>query len=301
MASPPDAAELATAVLASRKSGPAIRGRLMKRSLLRKAVKTAAPAPPAPTAFAPLVSVSSVQVPAPLELLPAGMSSLQQAAASVAPGCSLLQPRREGGISPAGMLPPSPAAPSGELPASGTPEAMATAIPPLKPAAVLAAAALAHRRSDPAMGGQKRQARRFRKPGMVYPAASRPPVDLKRDNAVVVEGLGSLSLQPAASDGHLSEVPIPASAMLPTSSQLWVASLSSDEDDEDDEVLLRRRLWPPWLRFLSRCTTPLMFAMMRRRHQSLAAASLLIMLLQETRKAGCRWVTAAAPVVCQLL
>jgi hypothetical protein len=90
------------------------------------------------------------------------------------------------------------------------------AILPLERAAVLSAAALARRRSDPTMGRQKRYARRFRKPGMAYPAASRPPVDLKRDNAMLVEGLGSLSLQPAASNGHVSEVPIPASAMLPT-------------------------------------------------------------------------------------
>jgi hypothetical protein len=65
--------------------------------------------------------------------------------------------------------------------------------------------------------------------------ASRLPDELC-DTAVVVEGLGSLSLSPATSRGSISEVPIPAGTTLLPSSLLWEASLSSDEDD-CDEVL----------------------------------------------------------------
>lgn len=65
-----------------------------------------------------------------------------------------------------------------------------TSLPP-EPAAVLAAATLARRRSDPAVGGHMRRARRFRKPVLAY-----PPCEELRDPAVVVEGLGCLSLPP---------------------------------------------------------------------------------------------------------
>jgi hypothetical protein len=57
------------------------------------------------------------------------------------------------------------------------------------------------------------------------------------DTVVVVEGLGSLSLLSAdVSKGPICEVPLSGGASLPASSELWVASLSSD-DDEDDGVL----------------------------------------------------------------
>jgi hypothetical protein len=71
------------------------------------------------------------------------------------------------------------------------------------------------------------------------PAANRPPDRKLCDSAVVVEGLGSLSLSPAATGGTVSEVSPPVGAMLPARVLLWDASLSSDED-EDDEVLAPR-------------------------------------------------------------
>jgi hypothetical protein len=55
---------------------------------------------------------------------------------------------------------------------------------------------------------------------------------LLRDAAVVVEGLGSLLLPPAASGGAVSEVLLPAGAVLPSSSLFWDGSVSSDDDDE---------------------------------------------------------------------
>jgi hypothetical protein len=78
--------------------------------------------------------------------------------------------------------------------------------------------------------------------------------------------------------------------------------LSSDEDDEDDEVLAPQTPLASTKGDVSGSVpAPLMFAMMRRHHQSLTVASLLILLLQEMRKAGYRWVAAAAPVVSQFL
>jgi hypothetical protein len=68
------------------------------------------------------------------------------------------------------------------------------------------------------------------------PTANRPPNGKLCDSAVVVEGLGSLSLPLAASGGTLSEISPPIGAMLPAPVILWDASLCSDED-EDDEVL----------------------------------------------------------------
>jgi hypothetical protein len=53
---------------------------------------------------------------------------------------------------------------------------------------------------------------------------------------MIIEGLGFLSLMPDSSGGPVSEVPLRDGAPLQASSQLWVASLSSDEDN-DDEVL----------------------------------------------------------------
>jgi hypothetical protein len=71
---------------------------------------------------------------------------------------------------------------------------------------------------------------------MVHPTKSCPPDEHLRDAAVVVEGLGSLSLLQDVSGGPISEVPRCADVELPVSSPLWGASSSSDEDD-DDEVL----------------------------------------------------------------
>jgi hypothetical protein len=64
------------------------------------------------------------------------------------------------------------------------------------------------------------------------PVDSRSYNELLRDTAVVVEGLGSLLLSPAASGGAVSEVLLPAGAVLPSPSLLWDGSLSSDDDDE---------------------------------------------------------------------
>jgi hypothetical protein len=68
------------------------------------------------------------------------------------------------------------------------------------------------------------------------PAAYCPPDGKLRDTAVVVEGLGSLSLSPAAMGGTVSEISPPVGAMLPAPVLLLDASLRSDKD-EDDEVL----------------------------------------------------------------
>jgi hypothetical protein len=67
------------------------------------------------------------------------------------------------------------------------------------------------------------------------PAASHLSDGLLVDTTVIVEGLGFLSLPPAASGGLDCEVPFPAD--MPTASSfLWAGYLSSDEDD-GDEVL----------------------------------------------------------------
>jgi hypothetical protein len=68
------------------------------------------------------------------------------------------------------------------------------------------------------------------------PAASCFPDGQLHDADVIVEGLGFLSLLTDATRGPVSKVPLCSGAVLPASSRLWVASLSSDEDD-DDEVL----------------------------------------------------------------
>jgi hypothetical protein len=68
------------------------------------------------------------------------------------------------------------------------------------------------------------------------PIASHPLDEQPHDAAVIIVGLGFLSLLPDVSGGPVSEVPLRAGAGLQASSQLWVASLSSDEDD-DDEML----------------------------------------------------------------
>jgi hypothetical protein len=73
---------------------------------------------------------------------------------------------------------------------------------------------------------------------MAYSAAPRlHDGQFRSDSVVVVEGLGSLSLLPAALDDAVSEMPLPHGVALSAPSLLWVASLSSDEDD-DDEVLV---------------------------------------------------------------
>jgi hypothetical protein len=71
---------------------------------------------------------------------------------------------------------------------------------------------------------------------MVHPAVSRLRDGQLYGAAVVVEGLGSLSLLQDVSGSPVCEVPLRAGAAMPALSELWVASLSSD-DDEDDEVL----------------------------------------------------------------
>jgi hypothetical protein len=94
----------------------------------------------------------------------------------------------------------SPRARSADLDAealghSTAPYAGPTSLPP-EPATVLAASALARRRLDPAAGGQMCHTRCFCKPALAYPAVFLPPCEELRDHAVVVEGLGSLSLPP---------------------------------------------------------------------------------------------------------
>uniref|UniRef100_A0ACD5YJ52 Uncharacterized protein n=1 Tax=Avena sativa TaxID=4498 RepID=A0ACD5YJ52_AVESA len=129
-------------------------------------------------------------------------------------------------------MPPRPqVAMSAGLPAgSALGEVVATAAASPKPAIVLAVAALTRRRSDPAIGGKMCRAHRFRKSGMVHPTASRPSDELLRDLAVMVEGLGSLSLPPDDFRGPISaEIPLPIGAALSTVNPLWDASLSSDE------------------------------------------------------------------------
>jgi hypothetical protein len=71
---------------------------------------------------------------------------------------------------------------------------------------------------------------------MVHSTVSRLPYGQLRDPSVVVEGLGSLSLLQDVSGSPVCEVPLGAGAAMPSSSELWVASLSS-VDDKDDEVL----------------------------------------------------------------
>jgi hypothetical protein len=66
------------------------------------------------------------------------------------------------------------------------------------------------------------------------PTASHRLDEQPHDAAVIMEGLGFLSLLPDVSGGPVSEVPLRAGAALRASSQLWVASLSSDEDEDDD-------------------------------------------------------------------
>jgi hypothetical protein len=75
---------------------------------------------------------------------------------------------------------------------------------------------------------------------MTPPATSNS--SLASDPAVLVEGLGSLSLSlsPAALGGP-AEVPL-ADDELPAPSLLWVASLGSDEDDDDEELAPRSPL-----------------------------------------------------------
>uniref|UniRef100_A0ACD5VXY3 Uncharacterized protein n=1 Tax=Avena sativa TaxID=4498 RepID=A0ACD5VXY3_AVESA len=139
-------------------------------------------------------------------------------------------------------MPPQPqVAMSARLPAgSALGEVVATAAASPKPAAVLAAAALTRRRSDPAIGGKMCRACRFRKSGMVHPTASRPFDEMLRDPAVMVEGLGSLSLLPDDFGGPISaEIPLPVGAALSTMNPLWDASLSSDEDNNDEALVPR--------------------------------------------------------------
>jgi hypothetical protein len=62
-----------------------------------------------------------------------------------------------------------------------------------------------------------------------------PSSSLASDPAVLVEGLGSLSMSPVASGGP-AEVPC-ADEALKAPSLLWVASLDSDEDDDDEELV----------------------------------------------------------------
>lgn len=139
---------------------------------------------------------------------------------------------------PPGMLQPPPAALSTGLPACVTLEAAATTSPLPAPAVVLAELALARRRSDPTIGGRMRRSRRFCKSGVAFPATSRPPNEQLRDPAVVVEGLGSLSLSTTTTSGGSDsvEVPLPDCAALSSPSLLLDPSLSFDEDD-DYEVL----------------------------------------------------------------
>jgi hypothetical protein len=64
--------------------------------------------------------------------------------------------------------------------------------PPPEPAALLHAAALAHRRLGPTLGGKMGG---FDKTKMAHPKALCPlDRQLQRDTDVVIEGLGSLSL-----------------------------------------------------------------------------------------------------------
>jgi hypothetical protein len=113
---------------------------------------------------------------------------------------------------------PPPAAPLANmsppagLPAGSTLNDVATSAPPLEPLAVLHAAALARRGSGPALGGRMGG---FGKSRMAHPAASCPPDgQLQRDTAVVVEGLGSLSL--LAAQGEVPEaLSAPELAVLP--------------------------------------------------------------------------------------
>ncbi|KAK1663422.1 hypothetical protein QYE76_051581 [Lolium multiflorum] len=75
---------------------------------------------------------------------------------------------------------------------------------------------------------------------MTPPATSNS--SLASDPAVLVEGLGSLSLSlsPAALGGP-AEVPL-SDDVLPAPSLLWVDSLGSDEDDDDEELAPRSPL-----------------------------------------------------------
>jgi hypothetical protein len=103
-----------------------------------------------------------------------------------------------------------------------------------------------------------RHAPRCRKSRMVHPAVSRLPDGQLRDPSVVVEGLGSLSLLQDVSGSPVCEVPLRAGVAMPSSSELWVASLSSVDDEMMRCWLLPKVLLP------ARYSTPLMCAMIRR-------------------------------------
>lgn len=118
-------------------------------------------------------------------------------------------------------------------------EELAPQTPPVTSATVLAAAVLAARKADPAAAGRlARPRRRHRAVTAAAPSTGpRPPDGLLCDPAVLVEGLGSLSLPPVASGDPISaDVPLPAGDVLPAPSLLWVASLSSNEDDDVEEL-----------------------------------------------------------------
>ncbi|KAK1649921.1 hypothetical protein QYE76_067726 [Lolium multiflorum] len=75
------------------------------------------------------------------------------------------------------------------------------------------------------------------------PTVARPPEGLLYDPAVLVEGLGSLSLPPVALSG-LAKVSLPADDAMLAPSLVWVASLCSDDDGDDEGLAPQPPLAP---------------------------------------------------------
>nr|XP_051190172.1 uncharacterized protein LOC127303486 [Lolium perenne] len=94
--------------------------------------------------------------------------------------------------------------------------------------------------SDGAVSRSPRPRHRF---GMAAapPTGSHPLDGLLCDPALLVKGLGSLSLLSVALGGP-AKVPLLAGGAMPALGSLWVASLDSDEDDDDEELAPRSPL-----------------------------------------------------------
>ncbi|KAK1644447.1 hypothetical protein QYE76_062252 [Lolium multiflorum] len=190
-------AEAAALASASRMADPAIGGHLARARRPVKPVASAAPTP-CPSSVAAAMAGGALPLHAALAPGAAGLPPLVPVQEMLKPGVP--------------SLPPSPAADSRSLHLGG----------------VVASGLWASLADEDADSDEEELA-------PMTPLATSSSL-LSSDPAVLVEGLGSLSLSPlpVASDGPV-EVSC-ADAMMPAPSLLWVASLGSDDDD-DDEVL----------------------------------------------------------------